>query len=76
MRSLSHEENMKIQSVSTIEKALADLTAKRESIVARAAAIADQRKVLGFIVGRDKDATAKLEKLNTEASAVAGALEG
>ena len=69
---------MKIESVSIIEKAIADLTAKRESIVARAAAIADQRKVLGFIslVGNDKEATAKLEKLNTEASAVAGALDG
>jgi hypothetical protein len=78
MPSPDHEENMKIQSISTIEKALADLTAKRESVVARAAVIADQRKVLGFIslVGHDKDATAKLEKLNTEASAVAGALEG
>ena len=69
---------MKIQSVSTIEKALAELAAKRESVVARAEVIAGERKVLGFIslVGHDAEATAKLEKLNVEWSAVAGALSG
>jgi hypothetical protein len=40
---------MKIQSVSTIERVLADLNAERERVVARAAVIADRRKVLGFI---------------------------
>jgi hypothetical protein len=69
---------MNIQSVSTIERALADLATKREAIVARATEVADRRKVLGFIalVGNDKTATAELEKLNTEHSAVNGALEG
>jgi succinyl-CoA synthetase beta subunit len=59
---------MKIQSVSTIEKALAELAAKRESVVARSEVIAGERKVLGFIslVGNDKEATAKLAKLNVE----------
>jgi hypothetical protein len=68
----------KIQSVETIARALADLTAKREAIVKRSEEIAARRKVLGFIslVGNDKEATAELEKLNTEASAVAGALDG
>ena len=67
-----------LSDIQTVEKALADLAAKRESVVARAAVIADRRKVLGFLslVDHDKEATAELEKLNTEASAVAGALEG
>jgi hypothetical protein len=68
----------KIESVLDIENALAKLTAKRASVVARSEEIAGRRKVLGFIslVGNDKEATAELEKLNTEASAVAGALDG
>jgi hypothetical protein len=70
--------SMKIQSVSTIEKALADLNSKREEIVAQAAAISDRRKVLGYVVlvEHNKTAAAEFEKLNTEHSAIAGALDG
>ena len=69
---------MRIQSVSDIEKALENLDAKKTAIEARAVEIAEQQKRLGFVamIGRDKSATASLAQLNTEASAIDGALEG
>lgn len=68
----------KIESVSAVEKALADLAAKRQAIVARAEEVGGRRKVLGFLslVSNDDEATAELAVLNTEYSAIEGALSG
>jgi hypothetical protein len=69
---------MKVESVATIERAIANLKQKRESIEARAEEIAGRRKVLGYLalVSDDKAASAELAKLNVEHSAVAGAISG
>ena len=68
----------KIEFVEAVERAIADLNAKKATIESRAEEIAGRKRVLGYLVlvSHDKDASAELEQLNVEHSAISGALSG
>jgi len=67
----------KAETLEGAERVLGGLRQKREAVVSRIAANADQRKAVGYEVhaADDKTAREKLDKLNAESATLSGELE-